>query len=105
MSIKNNLKKYRKQAGLTQIQLAEELGISIATLRRYEAGETAPDGVMIKRIAEILDIAPENLVAGTERSNMLVFEYEGMRIEMPPDERGYEILISLIKERKEKKNV
>ena len=54
MSISNNLRILRKKAGLTQIELAEKLGVSIATLRRWEAGETAPNGTRIIELANCL---------------------------------------------------
>ena len=101
MSIKSNIRQYRKQANLSQIQLAEKLQISIATLRRWEAGETAPNGVMIERIAENLGIKPEDIVANSENrsrnENIIVFEADGVHIEMPANEKGYEILKELIK--------
>ena len=108
MSIKSNIRKYRKQANLSQIQLAEKLQISIATLRRWEAGKTAPNGVMIERIAKILGVNSEDIVANSKEksknNNMLIFDADGLHIEMPPDERSYEILISLIKERRKNDN-
>ncbi|MBQ6920195.1 MAG: helix-turn-helix domain-containing protein [Synergistaceae bacterium] len=105
----------RKKAGLTQIDLAEKLGVSIATLRRWEAGETAPNGTRIVELANLLEISPDEIVSdknkensaksgqpsiiypNDERSNgMLVFEEEGTRIELPPTEKGYEIFNRLV---------
>ena len=33
------IKKYRKQAGLTQEQLAKKIGVSLMSVRRYESNE------------------------------------------------------------------
>ena len=115
MSIAGNLRILRKKAGLTQIDLAEKLGVSIATLRRWEAGETAPNGTRIVELANLLEISPDEIVSdknkensaksgqpsiiypNDERSNgMLVFEEEGTRIELPPTEKGYEIFNRLV---------
>lgn len=110
MPLAANLRHQRKKAGLTQIELAEKLGVSIATLRRWESGETAPTGTRIIELANTLHILPDELIndripshAGTtlypihEASNgMLVFEGEGTRIELPPTEKGYEIFQKLI---------
>ncbi len=113
MSISGNLRVLRKRAGLTQIELAERLNVSIATLRRWEAGETAPNGVRIIELANTLGVSPDEIVSGrensqeqtqpsvtypnNERSNgMLLFEEGGTRIELPPTEKGYEILNKLI---------
>ncbi|MBQ6113466.1 MAG: helix-turn-helix domain-containing protein [Synergistaceae bacterium] len=113
MSISGNLRILRKKAGLTQIELAERLGVSIATLRRWEAGETAPSGTRIIELANLLEISPNDIVSdkensskpaqplftypNDERSNgMLVFEEGGTRIELPPTEKGYEIFNRLV---------
>ena len=88
--------------------------MSIATLRRWEAGETAPNGTRIIELAGLLEVSPDEIVAGaensageqtmstgnaklTERSNgMLVFEGDGTRIELPPTDKGYELFSRLV---------
>lgn len=112
MSLASNIRIHRKQAGLTQIELAEKLGVSIATLRRWEAGETAPTGTRIVEIAALLGISPDRLISDKEEAEnkkvsvtypihensggMLVFEGEGTRIELPPTDKGYELFQTLI---------
>ena len=112
MAIAANLRHQRKKAGLTQIELAEKLGVSIATLRRWESGETAPTGTRIIELANMLHISPDEIInedgnyemkkatvlmPAHEASNgMLVFEGEGTRIELPPTERGYELFQQLV---------
>ena len=113
MNISSNIRQLRKKAGLTQMELAEKLEVSIATLRRWEAGETSPNGTRIIELANILGVAPDEIVAvggndvltssarillpASERSNgMLVFEGEGTRIELPPTDKGYELFTKLV---------
>ena len=114
MTISANIRQLRKKAGLTQIELAEKLGVSIATLRRWEAGETSPNGTRMMELAGLLEVSPDEIVAGSEnsageqtmstgnsklidRSNgMLVFEGEGTRIELPPTDKGYELFSRLV---------
>ncbi len=105
MSLSSNIRTLRKRAGLTQIELAKELEISIATLRRWEAGETAPTGTRIKELAERLNVTPEDIVANGSDSNdkktipehgMLVFDNGVSRIEIPPTEKGYELFNKLV---------
>ena len=114
MTISANIRQLRKKAGLTQIELAEKLGVSIATLRRWEAGETAPNGTRIIELAGLLEVSPDEIVASvensarvqtmsagnaklTDRSNgMLVFEGDGTRIELPPTDKGYELFSRLV---------
>ena len=121
MSLASNIRIHRKQAGLTQIELAEKLGVSIATLRRWEAGETAPNGTRILEIASIFGISPDGLISdkeGTENGRvpvtypihensggMLVFEGEGTRIELPPTDKGYELFQKLIENMMERRGM
>ena len=112
MGVSANIRQLRKKAGLTQIELAEKLGVSIATLRRWEAGETSPTGTRIIELANLLNISPDEVVRenelsrssrsvisypNSENSNgMLVYEGEGTRIELPPTEKGYELFNRLV---------
>ena len=119
MTISANIRQLRKRAGLTQIELAEKLDVSIATLRRWEAGETAPNGTRIVELANILKVSPDEVVAAgdgngrarlmlpaVERSNgMLVFEGEGTRIELPPTDKGYELFSKLLENLMARRNI
>lgn len=56
------LKEYRKQYGLTQLQLADTLHVDERTLRRWEHQETRPADVReLRRIASVLGVAAERL--------------------------------------------
>ena len=111
MGVSANIRQLRKKAGLTQIELADKVGVSIATLRRWEAGETSPTGTRIIELANLLGASPDELVKdgeakssrpvisypNSENSNgMLVYEGEGTRIELPPTEKGYELFNRLV---------
>ncbi|MBQ4431073.1 MAG: helix-turn-helix domain-containing protein [Synergistaceae bacterium] len=111
MAISSNIRRVRKNAGFTQIELAAKMGISIATLRRWEAGETTPTGSRMMELAELLGVSPEEIVGEDEQSKragraylpadersggMLVFEAGGTRIELPPTDKGYEIFNRLV---------
>ncbi|MDO4561375.1 MAG: helix-turn-helix domain-containing protein [bacterium] len=50
------IKEARNKAGIKQVDLAEKVGISVATLIRYESGEREPKASEIKRIAKELNI-------------------------------------------------
>lgn len=49
-----NIEAIRKRLGLTQAQMAEELGIKQPTLSEYERGESPVSGPVLK-LLEILD--------------------------------------------------
>ena len=111
MALAANLRLLRKKANLTQIELAEKLGVSIATLRRWESGETAPTGTRIVELANLLKVSPDEVINDAEvrpgkmsvltpaheaSGGMLVYEGEGVRIELPPTDKGYELFKTLI---------
>ncbi|MBQ7150871.1 MAG: helix-turn-helix domain-containing protein [Synergistaceae bacterium] len=114
MKIAENLRLQRKKAGMTQMQLADRLGISIATLRRWEAGETVPTGKKILEIADLFGVPSTAIISEGDMSaintqpiaptaeqnkskGMLIYEKNGTRIELPPTEKGYELFSMLIK--------
>lgn len=63
------LKKLRKDKGLSQQELADSLYVTRATISRWESGSRLPDVVMISRIARILDVDVNMLLAAAERSD------------------------------------
>lgn len=56
-----NLKFYRKQAGLTQEKLAEKIGMSTAYIGDMEARERFPSAETIDKIADALNVRPSIL--------------------------------------------
>ena len=52
----------RKRRGLTQEQLAEYLGISVMTVRRWEWGERTPDADYIQKISQVLGVSISELM-------------------------------------------
>lgn len=55
MEIGATMRELRKAKGLTQVQVAEEAGISVNSLRLYEAGKRQPNIKQIKAIFKALD--------------------------------------------------
>lgn len=64
MSIGENIKKLRKNKGLSQKQLAEILNLSEITIRRYEKSSNIPTIETLDKIAIALDM-PLNELLGT----------------------------------------
>lgn len=52
----STLKKFRKQAGLTQQAVADSIGIQVRTYQKWEKGEVIPDGFNLIRLMNLLDI-------------------------------------------------
>ena len=63
--ITSNLIKYRKQAGLTQAQLASKLGYSDKTVSKWEREEGVPDIYILKQIADLYNITVNDLISSS----------------------------------------
>lgn len=59
------LKTLRKNRGLSQSQLAEELGISKSAVSMYEQGNREPDFTVLKRIADFFEVETDYLLGRT----------------------------------------
>ncbi len=58
-----NVRKYRKQAGLTQEQLSERLDITQKHLSIIETGTQFASAALIEKIADVLQVSPAELFA------------------------------------------
>lgn len=71
-SLGDTIARARKTGGLTQVQLAEEMGVSQPTIANWESGETTPSDDQVRRLQDWLDEAidrdeaPECGCCGTE---------------------------------------
>jgi len=63
------IKDLRNRKGLSQEQLADAAQINLRTVQRIEAGETEPRGDTLTRIANALNIKPEELIDWTEQED------------------------------------
>lgn len=70
MSIGENIKKYRKQKGITQKVLAEIIGVSLQAVSKWECGAT-PDISQIIPLSKALGASPNELLDCTENYNRL----------------------------------
>lgn len=59
--IGKNIKKYRKEKGYTQRELAEVLGVSVQTISKWETDTGAPDISQVVPLAIALDISTDAL--------------------------------------------
>jgi len=59
-----NIKKYRKEAGLTQDKAAELSGLSVNYFRQLELGNKTPRLETFIKIAEALHVSADRLLSG-----------------------------------------
>ena len=62
-----NIKKYRKEKGLTQTELADKLGKALRTVQKYESGEILPSINNVYEIAEALEVFSNDIIGGVAK--------------------------------------
>jgi putative transcriptional regulator len=69
MEFSERLKDLRRQAGLTQVDVAEKLGISQPAYASWERGVKKPTQENLVKIAQILNVSVDYLVAYSEEKS------------------------------------
>ncbi len=65
-AMKNNLKKLRKEAGLTQISLQMKTGIEQALLSKFENGDRIPPTETLMQLADFYNVSMDYIMGRTE---------------------------------------
>lgn len=68
LNFAENFKKYRKQKGVTQENIAEELGVSGQSVSRWEVGICYPDLELLPSIANYFGISIDSLLSNDKES-------------------------------------
>lgn len=68
--IGKNIARLRKEAGLTQMGLADAMGISFQAVSNWERGQTMPDISKLPQLAAILGVSVDGLL-GAEEAGMV----------------------------------
>ena len=66
MAFAERLKELRKQAHLTQVELAKRLGIGQSSYADWERGKKNPTHENLVKLAQILNVSVDYLVGSTE---------------------------------------
>jgi transcriptional regulator with XRE-family HTH domain len=90
----------RKDKGLTQQQMADNIGIHVNSLKKYEAGQAQPSLDVLKKIATALNVSTDFLLFEEHErgpKDDLALQFEAIT-QMPDDEQMVirEVLDSLI---------
>lgn len=62
------LKDLREAAFLTQAELAQKCGVSVQTVYSWEKGETVPRFAHIRKLAEVLGKAPQEIFEAVQET-------------------------------------
>lgn len=52
----------REMRNISEIELSERTGISVVTISKYRKGKAIPNARNLRKIAEALDITPNDLI-------------------------------------------
>ena len=70
-----NIARYRKEIGLTQSELASELGLSFQAVSKWETGQSVPDTALLPKLAQVLNIGIDRLFGySAYRENATYYE-------------------------------
>jgi transcriptional regulator with XRE-family HTH domain len=78
----NRLRTARRSAGLTQRQLADELGVESVTVSRWERGVTTPSLPRLRRVAELTGTTTSDLVRAPDAATSHAVELAALREEL-----------------------
>ena len=70
MDFNNRLRELRMQSGLTQLQLAQRLGITKSVISFYELSERAPSPDVLIRLANIFHVSTDYLLGLDKRETI-----------------------------------
>lgn len=80
MTIGARIRKFRNDGGLTQKELADEVGVTESAIRNYERDIRTPNDQQIEKIAEALDVSADSKreigVSGARGALEVLFRYE-----------------------------
>ena len=65
----SELKKLRKEKGLSQVQLGKQMFVNNSTVARWENGTRLPDAAMIARLSRVLDVDVSTLFTMAAKSD------------------------------------
>ena len=63
------IKELREKNKLTQLQLADKLGVSDKTVSKWETGKGYPDITLLEPIAEVFSVSVTELISGNAVCN------------------------------------
>lgn len=83
-----NLKRARLNAGLSQKEVAENIGVAKSTYSLYESGNREPNVDTIKKISDFLNISADTLLGLDDTPTTLAAHFDGTEY---TEEELYEI--------------
>lgn len=91
--MKNKLKELREKRGLSQAEVAQEIGVSRQMYNKYERGDTEPSLNSVKALCTLYAVSYEELLdSGTEQKSSPTYtikeSFNNMHVSSPASEYG-----------------
>ena len=80
MTIGERIREARTAKGLTQEQLAQQLGVSNKTISKWENGKCMPDYSIIQRLCDVIHVSLPELMDGEDTAEDSVRVYDDEQI-------------------------
>lgn len=71
--VSENLSKFRRESGLTQLDIAKKLNYSDKAVSKWERGEAIPDAFVLSQLAKIYDVPVDTLLSKKEDKKGIPF--------------------------------
>ena len=92
MAFKERLKEKRKEAGLSQAELAARVGVTSRTIQNYELGTRKPQNVeVVQTLADVLHTTTDYLLGNADRQILAAYVRGGSKAARDVEELVSEI--------------
>lgn len=101
MKVGEKIKELREEAGLTQGQLAERVGVKRNTIWRWENEQANLSPKNREKLSEIFNVAPSNFIVKKEKNikekDFFSFECNGQRVEIPANKEYEGLFLEVVR--------
>jgi len=73
VSIGKNIAEYRKLCGFSQLEFAEKLNYSDKAVSKWERGESLPDIIVLKQIADLFGLTVNDLITVNKNKKRILY--------------------------------
>lgn len=92
--MKNRVRELRKAKGITQPQLAKQLGVSLATIQNWEAEKTDMTGYSLAMLCDFFNVSPNEVYGTGDKSPYWEMQSELLDIFQSMTEDGKRALLA-----------
>ena len=99
MKIGDVIRKYRRQAGITQEEMAKRLGVTAPAVNKWEKNNTQPDIALVAPIARLLGISTDTLLSYKESLSQEEIAAFVRKIDQDLEEKEYAEVFPVVRDK------